>query len=255
MTSALRWQTVVDLAVLATAIYLVLRWSREARALRVTLGILALETVAMLAGHFGLPITKWIFHVASVGAALILMVLFQPELRHALSRLDFSLLRPREAGVLLETVEAISAAVFSLAAARRGALIVLARRDQVDELVQHGVHLGGRVSSEILEAIFRRVSPVHDGAAVIEGDQITRVSAILPLSERQDLPRDWGTRHRAAMGLAERCDAVVIVASEQRGEVTLIHDGAFELMAQADQLAGALRNLTLTPSPSSAPRS
>ena len=105
------------------------------------------------------------------------------------------------------------------------------------------------MSSEILEAIFRRVSPVHDGAAIIEGDQITRVSAILPLSERPDLPRDWGTRHRAGMGLAERCDALVIVASEQRGEVTLMHDGAFERVGQKDQMISALRNLTLTPKP------
>ena len=254
MTSAIRWQTVVDVAVLATAIYLVLRWSRQARALRVTLGILALEGAALLAGHIGLIITAWVLHVASVGAALILTVVFQPELRYALRRLGFALPRAREADVLEPTLAAIAAAAFSLAAARRGALIVLARRDRVDELVQHGVHLGGRVSSEILEAIFRRVSPVHDGAAVIEGDQITRVSAILPLSERQDLPRDWGTRHRAGMGLSERCDALVIIASEQRGEVTLMHDSIFERVADVDQLLGALRNLTLKPRLSSAQR-
>lgn len=254
MDSAFRWQTVLDFAVLAAAIYLVLRWSREARALRVALAILALEATAQLAGYFGLVIAAWILHGASIGAALILIVLFQPELRHALNRLDVALRLRRPSHVLLPALEAISTAAFSLAAAKRGALIVLARRDQVDEMVQHGVHLGGRVSPEILEAIFRKVSPVHDGAAVVEGDQITRVSAILPLSERRDLPRDWGTRHRAAMGLAERCDALVIAASEQRGEVTLLHDGTFEQMERSDQLTVALRSLTLVPSPSAARR-
>jgi diadenylate cyclase len=110
------------------------------------------------------------------------------------------------------------------------------------------------VSSEILETIFRKVSPVHDGAAIIEGDRITRVAAILPLSQRRDLPRDWGTRHRAAFGLAERCDALVIVASEERGEVALMHDATFEQVEQADQLSVALRNLTLTPRPTPVPR-
>jgi DNA integrity scanning protein DisA with diadenylate cyclase activity len=97
-------------------------------------------------------------------------------------------------------------AVFALATGR-GALVVLVRQDPVDALVSGGVPLGGTVSKEILEAIFRKVSPVHDGATIIERDRISRVGAILPLTERMDLLSEFGTRHRAAFGLAERCDA------------------------------------------------
>jgi uncharacterized protein (TIGR00159 family) len=250
MPRLLDWRGLVDLLVLAAAIYLVLHWSREARALRVTFGILALEAGAIVSTRFGLPITSWVLHASALVAALVLIVLFQPELRHALSRLDITRRWPRQRAVLLGALEAISNATFSLAAARRGALLVIERREPVAELVRGGVPLGGQVSPEILEAIFRKVSPVHDGATLIEGDQIIRVGAILPLSHTEALPRIWGTRHRAGMGLAERCDALVIVASEERGEVTLMHDSSFETVSTTDALLDSLR--TLMPAPARA---
>lgn len=157
-------------------------------------------------------------------AALIFIVLFQPELRHALNRLEVTLRWPRRRGAHRGALEAIATATFSLAAARRGAPIDIGRRDAVAELVRGGLPLGGQISLEILEAIFRKVSPAHAGAALIERDHIVRVGAVLPLAHSEDLPRLWSTRHRAAMGLAEQCDALVIVASEKRGEVTLVHD-------------------------------
>jgi diadenylate cyclase len=229
--STLRWQTVVDFVVLTFAMYLVLHWSRQARALRVTLWILALEAGALFAAYAGLIFTSAILHAATITAALVLIVLFQPELRHALNRLEVTLRSRRQSEVLVRGFETIANAIFSLAGARRGALVVIGRQDSVNELVDRGVPLGGQVSSEILEAVFRKVSPVHDGATIIEADHITRVGVILPMSHRQDLPAVWGTRHRAAMGLSERCDALVIVVSEERGEVTLVHDSAFERIA------------------------
>lgn len=232
---------------LATAIYLVLHWSREARALRITFGILMLEAGAIASGRIGLPITAWVLHAAGLAAALILVVLFQPELRHALNRLEVTLRWRGQRGVLLGALEAISSATFSLAAARRGALIVIARRESVGELVRAGIPLGGQISPEILEAIFRKVSPVHDGAALIEGDHIVRVGAVLPLTHREDLPRMWSTRHRAAMGLAERCDALVIVASEERGVVTLLHDSTFQTVATGEELLVLLSELMPVP--------
>ena len=252
MPQLLEWRGLVDLVVLTAAIYLVLHWSREARALRVTFGILALEAAATIATQFGLPITSWVLHASALVAALVLIVLFQPELRHALSRLEVTLRWPRQRAVLLGALEAISSATFSLANARRGALLVIERREPVAEIVRGGVPLRGQVSAEILEAIFRKVSPVHDGATLIEGDQIIRVGAILPLSQTEALPGMWGTRHRAGMGLAERSDALVIVASEERGVVTLMHDSSFETMSTAAALLDSLR--TLMPPPVRPPR-
>jgi diadenylate cyclase len=242
-TYGLRWQSVVDFVVLAPSIYLLLRWSRDARALRVTLGILGLEAGAVIAGQLDLVITVWVLHAAAVGAGVVLIVLFQPELRHALNTLEVLLKRSDRRGALSQALEVVSAAAFSLAGAGRGALLVLTRHDSVNELLPGGVPLGGHVSPEILEAVFRKVSPVHDGATIIEGDRITRVGALLPLSQSEKLPRKWGTRHRAGMGLAERSDAVVVVASEERGDVTLMHDGAFRRVDSPDEILIELTTL------------
>lgn len=250
---ALRWQTLLDFIVLAVAIYLLLRWSRDARALRVTFGILGLEAGASIAGQLDLSITVWILHAAAVAAGVVLIVLFQPELRHAINRLEIGRLRTGLGASLAQALEAVSTAAFSLAGARRGALLVLTRRDTVNELLPGGVPLGGYVSPEILETIFRKVSPVHDGATIIERDRITRVGALLPLSQSENLPRAWGTRHRAAMGLAERSDAVIVVVSEERGEVTLMHDGEFRRIGRADEMLVRLRTL-LAPEPAPRPR-
>jgi uncharacterized protein (TIGR00159 family) len=220
-----------------------LRWSRDARALRVTIGILALEAGALVAGRFDLVITGWVLHAAAVGAGVVLIVLFQPELRHALSMLELALKRSDRRSALSQALEVVSAAAFSLASARRGALLVLTRHDSVNELLQGGVPLGGHVSPEILEAVFRKVSPVHDGATVVDGDRITRVGALLPLSQSEKLPKKWGTRHRAGMGLAERSDAVVVVASEERGDVTLMRDGAFRRVDSAADMLTELKTL------------
>ena len=216
----IRWQSAVDFFVLAIAIYLLLRWSREARALRVALGILAVRVGALLARQLGLPITGWVLDGATIVALLSLVVVFQPELRRALMRLDFPhRLRHREQ---MPAVSAVTAAAWSLAKSRCGALIVIVRRDAIAELVTTGIAVGGRVSAELLGAVFQKGGPVHDGAAIIEGDVITQVGAVLPLTQRPDVPEQYGTRHRAGMGLAERSDAVVVVSSEERGEVTVM---------------------------------
>ena len=236
--SGVVWRNAIDFLVLALGIYLLLRWSREARALRLALGILALHVGALLARQLGLLLTGWVLDAATIVVILALVVVFQPELRRALTRFD---LRGRAKHESQTSVgSAVSAAAFSLAAQRCGALVVLVGKDSVDELVTPGVPLGGRVSPEILEALFQKGSPVHDGAAIIDGDAIARVGAILPLTQRAEVPEGFGTRHRAGMGLAERSDAVVIVVSEESGEVTMMNRTRIRPMSSTSQLAAAL---------------
>jgi diadenylate cyclase len=161
------WRLLVDFAVLTTAIYVVLHWSRQARALRVTFGILVLEAGAWAAGRCWprADVIRAVLHGAAIIAVVALIALFQPELRHAINRLEVTAGTSAHRNAALTGLEAIAAAIFSLAAAHRGALIVVQRRDSINELIQGGVPLGGQLSVEILEAIFRKVSPVHDGAA------------------------------------------------------------------------------------------
>jgi DNA integrity scanning protein DisA with diadenylate cyclase activity len=141
-------------------------------------------------------------------------------------------------------VSAVSAAAWALARDRCGALIVIVRRDAIAELVTTGVALGGRVSREILEAVFQKGGPVHDGATIIEGDVLLHVGAVLPLTQRTDVPAQYGTRHRAAMGLAERSDAVVVVVSEERGEVTVMSRTSVRLIHSEAELEMTLDALT-----------
>lgn len=219
-----RWQNPVDLLILFLAIHLLLLWGKQARALRIALAIVGLRVGSLLARQFDLIFTPWVLDAASFIAIGLLLFVFQSELRYAVVQVETTLRHYllRQKTSLVPTFVAISEAAFALATTHRGALIVVARQDPIEELIQGGIALGGEISKEILEAIFRKVSPVHDGAAIIQGNRIARVSAILPLTQRADLPSSYGTRHRAALGLAERCDAIVVVVSEGQGTVALV---------------------------------
>ena len=178
----MRWQSAVDFTVLGAALYLLLVWGREARALRTFLGILGLRVGGFAARQADLPVTAWVLDTASVVAVVLVLMVFQREIRRGLTRFDVLHRLVRAPSELADgRLRAIVEAAFGLAEARRGAQIVIARHDPVEEWLTGGVPLGGEVSAEILEAIVRKVSPVQDGAAVVQGGRIARVAAILPL--------------------------------------------------------------------------
>lgn len=239
-----RWQSPVDFLILFLAVYLLLLWGKQARALRIALAIVGLRAGSLLARQFDLIFTPWVMDAASFVAIGLLLFVFQSELRYAVVQIEATLRHfLRQKISLVPAFAAISEAAFALATTNRGALIVVSRQDPIEELIQGGIALGGEISKEILEAIFRKVSPVHDGAAIIQGNRIVTVSAILPLTQRTDLPSGYGTRHRAALGLAERCDAIVVVVSEGRRVVALVSERQFQQMATAEELGQRLQNL------------
>ena len=243
--SWLRWQSAVDLAALAIALYLLLLWARETRVLRVVLSILGLHALAQVVRQFDLTITGWLLDIASVLLVLMLLFFFQAELRHAFMRLDSVLgLGLRRANTIDSGSLAVSQAAFSMAAEHVGALIAIVRQDSLRELVSGGTTLGADISPGILTAIFQKNSPVHDGAVLVEANRISRCGVVLPLTQREDVPFEFGTRHRAAMGMAERSDALLIVVSEERGEVTLMHGREMVPVQSAEELAGLLQRLT-----------
>jgi uncharacterized protein (TIGR00159 family) len=253
--SWLRWQSVVDFLVLAGAVYAAMLWARGTRALRIVLAIAGVYMAARLAWRFELTITGWLLDILSVLLVVMLLFFFQPELRHAFLRLDSLLgLGFRPVRPLENVYTAVSEAMFSMAAARVGALVVIARSDPLDEFTSGGTTLGADVSTAILEALFYKSSPLHDGAAVIEGGRITRAGVVLPLTQREEVPFQFGTRHRAAMGIAERSDALVVAASEERGVVTLMHGLEIVPVSNAASLAGMLSSLAAPPSKSPAQR-
>lgn len=241
MQFLLDWRRIVDFLVLAGTFYVVLVWASRARAMRIALAIIALYSGVLMARQFDLVITTWILQGAALIAVGLLIIVFQPEVRRALMRLDRTLLMaPAGASGNIDRILADSA--FQLAARRVGALFIVVRRDPVDELIQGGVVLGADVSGQLIEATFQKNSPLHDGAIIIEGGRITRAGAVLPLTQRDDVPREYGTRHRAAMGLAEPTDAICIAVSEERGEVTVMRGRTYLAMDRPVDLCLVLDN-------------
>lgn len=248
MLRAISWQIAADFLVLAVTFYALLRWARSARAMRIALGVVGLHALALLARRLDLVVTSWVLDAAAILAVLVLLLIFQPELRRAFMRLDSALKRwPKPVRTGSQTSRAIATASFALAQYNLGALLVIVRRDSIGELLDGGVTLGAAISSELLEAIFQKSSPLHDGAVIVEGDRLTRANAVLPLTQRRNVPAFYGTRHRAAMGLAERCDALVVAVSEERAEVTLMGGGNIRHMTDPAQFAAILEGLLRPP--------
>jgi diadenylate cyclase len=249
MLTALRWQVVADFLILAVAFYAMLRWARSARALRIALGVLGLHVLALLARNLDLVITSWVLDASAILAVLVLLLVFQPELRRAFMRVDSALRRwPHPVAEGSHANRAIARAAFDLAQSRLGALVVLERRDSIGELIEGGIEIGAAVSPELLYAIFEKLSPLHDGAVIVEDGRVMSANVVLPLTRRQNVPSYYGTRHRAAMGLAERSDALVVVVSEERSEVTLMDAAAIRLMREPEQLTATLEKLLTRPS-------
>jgi len=240
----IRWQNVVDFIVLSVAFYLVLIWAKQTRALHLALLIVGFHAAALWAGHFDLTITSWVFEGACLAVIGLLVLLFQAELQHSLLRLDsIAHLRFHAPTASIRTYDAIAAAMFEMAQSRIGALIVLTRKDPISNLVSNGIRIDAEVSKALLEAIFRKDSPIHDGAVLIQGERIAYARLVLPLSGREDVPTEFGTRHRAALGLAEGSDALVLVASEERGQVVVIDGRDIHAMPDESTLRQALYRL------------
>jgi diadenylate cyclase len=235
---AVPWRSAIDFCALAVAFYLLLRWSRGARALRLGIAIVGLRVSAFLATQLDLPITSSLLEAASIVALLALILIFQPELRRALMRLDIAG-RARSSAVG-SAAAAVSAAAWTLARSRCGALMVMERQDAIAELVSPGVTLNAIVSADLLVAVFQKGSPLHDGAVLLDGETVRQAGGILPLTQRASVPHEYGTRHRAGMGLADRSDALVLVVSEERGEITLMSAGRIRTVASEAELLVAL---------------
>ena len=241
--ASIRWQDIVDVLLNSYILFRLYVLFRGTNVIRVVAGIALLWIFQRIAVQLGLIVTSWAMQGIIAGAALIIIIVFRNEIRNVLQAKNIrAILWGFHRPMVRTPVDAIVEGVYDLARKRIGALIVIPGKEDVDETVQGGVSWQGLVSREMLISIFWNGNPVHDGAAVVVGNRVTRVGAILPLSQRDDLPRKYGTRHRAAIGLTEQSDALVIVVSEERGEVVAVKKN--EIVAIDDNLAlkNALRS-------------
>jgi uncharacterized protein (TIGR00159 family) len=239
----IRWQDVLDIVLNSYVIFRFYVLFRGTNVLRVLFGLACIWFAQRLAISLGLIVSSWISQEITAAAALIVVVIFRNEIRSVLQTKNIK-------GILWELpkrspstpTEIIADSAFKMARKRFGALMVLPGRDDLEEIVQHGIEWQGSVSNEMLISIFWPDNPVHDGAAILRGDRVKEVGCILPLSVRKDLPTNYGTRHRAALGLAETADALVVVVSEESGAVSIAKDGRITRIQDKATLEKHLRN-------------
>jgi diadenylate cyclase len=245
LLSAVRWRDLLDILVVAAVIYRVLTLFRGTRAVQITIGLVVLGAATLAARTFQLTSLGWLLDHFWSFWVVALIVVFQPELRRALGWIGQASLLQRLTGGAerAQVVNEIVAATDSLATRRIGALLVVERATGLRQYAELGVALDAIVSSDLLTSLFLPYSPLHDGAVIVQGGRVVAAGCFLPLSRNTQLGRSLGTRHRAALGIAEETDAVAVVVSEESGGLSIAVSGRFEPVPDAETLRQRLDEL------------
>jgi diadenylate cyclase len=236
------WRDLIDILFLTIVAYHLYIWFRETRALRVLIGLAVLGGVYSLAKLWGLFLTTKVFQILWQVLLILLLILFQSEIKQVLEKVSLlQYLRSRKRRLSGVFALELAKVAFELAKEKTGALIVLTREDNPAEFIHSGQSVMATPSAALIKSIFNHHSPTHDGGIIIADDRLTQMGCILPLSESQKLPEFYGTRHRAALGISEVTDAVCLVVSEERSEVTTIENSNIAKWETPELLAEQLK--------------
>lgn len=210
--------------------------------LRVLMGLLVLWIFQKIALYVGLIVTSWAVQGFTAVAAIIIIVIFRNEIRTVLQAKNIRALLWETRHHEVETpVNIISEAIFEMAKKGTGAIMVIPGKEDINDSVHSGIKWDGSISKEMILSVFWHENPVHDGAAIIQGNRIMQVGAVLPLSHRKDLPSYYGMRHRAAAGLSENTDALIIVSSEERKNVVMAKSGDIFNVYTEEELSNRIK--------------
>ena len=235
------WQSVLDVLLVAYLFYQCSLWVRGSRAVLAAVGLAVIGGIALLARWSGLILAGWLFQSLWAVIWLILIIVFQPELRQILERLSLlEIIRGRRSTLHREILADLTDAVFDLAREHIGALIVLPQRDPLDLYLRGGIQVDALMSREVVRALFQPPAPTHDGAVVLRTQRIDQAACFLPMTTATGLPAIYGARHRAALGLTERCDALCLLVSEERGTVALARQGKLTFFSDPLRLSHEL---------------
>jgi len=242
---------IIDIGFVAVLLYTAIVWARRTKAAFVVRGIFILAAVYIIARQLDLQLTAWILQGFFAIFLIIVVVIFQEELRQIFERIALwsptsrwsPPLRSGAADILVRTVP-------DLAKDKIGALIVLKGNHPLERHITGGIPLDGKLSEPLLKSLFDPNSPGHDGAVIIEGGQISRFAVQLPLSKDLQQLSDVGTRHSAALGLAELTDALCIVVSEERGKISVARDGGLRELGSVQELVAGVQNFVQEKYPS-----
>ena len=242
---------IIDIVVVAYFLYRVYLMLKNTRAATLVKGLLVLVGFMIICRTLNLHVISWLLEKSMTVIMVALPVVFQPELRRALEQIGRgklfrkgSELDEQEVNAMLD---AIASATKVMSAAKVGALMVFERATGLVERIETGVPIDGLVSSGLIQNIFVKDTPLHDGAVIIRGNRVVAACCLLPLTENRNLSQELGTRHRAAIGLSEQSDAMVLVVSEETGAISIARNGELMRYLTVDDVKDILRNAIVQP--------
>lgn len=235
----------LEIIVLWVIFYRVLVFFEGTRAFQVLKGISVLLIIFLISQYFGFNTLTWILTKIFAISIVAIMIIFQQELRMGLARLGqgniFSIgLQESE---LLAVIEEITNAAYKLSRMKLGCLMAMERQTKLNAYMESGLKIDAKISAELLHSIFSRESPLHDGGVIMSGDRILAASCLFPLSENPHFSKIIGTRHRAALGITEQTDTIVVMVSEETGEISVAVSGRFIPIINRERLQNILKEL------------
>ncbi len=258
-SSTLDLGDVFEILIIAVLVYAMMSWLKNTRAWALLKGMIVILLFWLVMWLFDMTTILWIFRTIIMYAVIALIVVLQPELRKALETLGRTKFWKRfvmlpllgdsaiEQAVTDRTIGEIVKACTEMSKVRTGALIVIEREDSLARIEETGIAIGGVVSNQLLINIFEKNTPLHDGAVVIRGNEVSAATCYLPLSENGTLGKELGTRHRAGIGVSEETDSVTVIVSEETGGISVAVKGELERSLGGDELRNELRQLLKKP--------
>lgn len=234
------WIDIIDVVIVAFLLYQVFVWLKGTAGMQLLRGLLIIFVIYIASQQLGLRTLNWLMERFVTVLLIVIVIVFQPELRRALERLGrgrfLSRLGiefvPKSSAIVRQIIDAVEKCSLE----KIGGLIVLERSTGLNEFIESGVKIDAPVSEELLITILTKGTPLHDGAIIIQGDRILAAGCLLPLSQSQSIDRRLGTRHRAAVGMSEQSDALVIAVSEQTGAISVSENGDLNRFLTKEQL-------------------
>jgi len=234
---------VIEIIIITVMINYLLSFFWNTRSMDLILGFLAFIFIFALSSLLPFPVLHRIMLLMANVAVIAVIVIFQPELRVALSKLSFKNKRLRQVNEFDAFLEELTSSVYNLSVKQTGALIVLEKEDSLEEYIDKSTLIGATFGAELIDAIFSRYSPLHDGAVIVRDQKIAAAQVILPLADTPHVQKNLGTRHRAAVGLSIATDAIVIVVSEESGKVSIAREGIITKGIKVERFKVIVRSL------------
>lgn len=238
----------LEIVILWFVFYRILVFFEGTRAFQVLKGLTYLLFIFIISQILGFDTLNWLLTKFFAISIIAVMILFQQEMRHGLARLgqhhlfNFGL----EESEIFAIIEEITAVAYKLSRNKIGCLIAMEREIKLNSYIESGINIDAKISAELIHSIFTPTTPLHDGGVITRADRIAAASCLFPLSENQNFSKIIGTRHRAALGITEHTDAIVVMVSEETGEISVASDGRFIPIVNRDRLVNILRSLLVT---------